>query len=300
MRAMRLCGLPIVLLSLALLACGSARRAPLDPEPAEPDKDKEAKKEEKQEKFLDLGDIHAEVTVLQVLHAFDLTKEQLKTLAELAGKIAQKPPPRKEIRASAKYRTALIDLRAALRGSKDDEISKAMEALDEARDKDGPAFDADELTDAARKAAPEVFAKLSSRQVVFYLSGLGDTFPDPIEQMLEGIAKARELEGKDWRKTRDDLAFQIASLLAGLDTAKEEKAREQVTALLDKVHDLTDKQYDEQKETLAKSARDLAGKLGPLDFIRHYVERDLAETLSNHRLAAAIEGRLAELEAKEP
>jgi hypothetical protein len=289
----RLCGLPVVLLSLALLACGSSRRGLIDVQPADEEKkqEKDDKKEKEKGKFRDLGDIHAEVTVLQVLHALDLSEDQLKLVADLADKTAQKPPARKEIRASEQYRKTLIDLRAALRGGKDEKIDKAMEALDEIRGKEEPEYEEIELTDAARKQAPVLFAKLSSRQVVFYLSGLGDAFPDPVERMLEALEQARKLDGKDWQHCRDDVAFHVGSLIGGLDATREERSREKVTALLDKAHDLTDKQFADRKEQLEKSIRELAGKLGPLDIIRHYVERVLAETLSNHRLAAAVAGR---------
>jgi len=303
----RLCALPMVLLGLSLVACGESRRLVRDETPeAAADREEKDKKDDQSEKKADkddkkdkkekedLADVHAEVTVLQVFHAFDLTAAQVKVFGELAEKTSQKAPLRKEWKVSAKYRKALLELRSALRAGDDEKISAATAHLDAAskEDEDEPDFDDVEITKEARKRAPELFGKLNSRQVVFYLSGLGDTFPDPLEKMTEALAQSRKLEGKEWRQLRDDVAYQAAWLIVGMaDADKEEKMRDKVSDLLDKARDLNDKDYDKEKEKLEASARELVGKLSPTDIVRHYVERVLAETLSNHRLAAAVEGR---------
>src|SRR5262249_44322367 len=125
----------------------------------------------------------------------------------------------------------------------------------------------------------------------FYLSGLGNEFPDPLEKLTSALAESRVRGGQKWRTIRDDVAYQVGWLIAGLDADKEEKTREKVTALLDKAHGMKDKEYDDEKARLEKAARDLVDKLTAIDVVRNYVERVLAETLSNHRLAAAVEGR---------
>jgi hypothetical protein len=311
----RLCALPLVLLGLSLVACGESRRPVADtPEADAADqekKDKQEKKDDRSDKKADkddkkdkkdrkdepkkedLADVHAEVTVLQVFHAFDLTAAQVKAFGELAEKTSQKTPVRKEWKVSDKYRKAMLELRSALRTGDDEKIGAATAHLDAARkDEEEPEFDEVEITKEARKRAPELFGKLNSRQVVFYLSGLGDTFPDPLEKMTEAMAQSRKLEGKEWRQLRDDVAYQAAWLITGMvDADKEEKMRDKVSDLLDKARDLNEKDYDKEKEKLEASARELVGKLSSTDIIRHYVERVLAETLSNHRLAAAVEGR---------
>src|SRR5262249_54637650 len=162
--------------------------------------------------------VHAEVTVLQVLHALDLTAEQLKAFGDLAEKTAQKAPPRTQIKASDKYRKALLDLRAALRSADDDKIDAAIAHLDAVREKeDEPEFDEIEISDGARKHAPNLFKKLSARQLVFYLSGLGNEFPDPLEKLTSALAESRVRGGQKWRTIRDDVAYQVGWLIAGLD-----------------------------------------------------------------------------------
>src|SRR6478609_1753501 len=98
MRLSRLCAVGLLLLpGLALVACGEARR-PVEPVEAKAEQedekekkdDKDEKKDDKKEKDkgekkeepknADLGDVHAEVTVLQVLHALDLKDDQLEAI----------------------------------------------------------------------------------------------------------------------------------------------------------------------------------------------------------------------------
>ena len=123
-----------------------------------------------------------------------------------------------------------------------------------------------------------------------YIGGLDD-FPDPLDRLREGIAESHKKTGKEWTAYRDDLAYQVGWLVAGLDTAAEEKVRDKATALLNKAARLSEKDFPNESEGLEKAAREIIGKLGPTDVMRNFIERLLAESLSNHRLAAAIEAR---------
>jgi hypothetical protein len=299
MRPLHVCGLLLVLMGfMAVLACGESRRSPDQIEPFQKDKAKAKDKTKAKDKgkkttdksgkkeSTDLGDINAEVTVLQVLHALDLTPAQLADLAALAPKTAQKPPPRKGILVTDRYRKALLALRSALLGGDDEKIEAATTAMDAIREKEILDFDDVEITEAARKQAPLLLRRLSARQVVQYLAGLDD-FPDPVERLLEAMKESRK-RPKDWSNVRDDVAYQVGWLVAGLDPTLEEKVRDRATALLNRASGLSDKDYTQQQPALRKSARDLVGKLGPTDVVRNYVERVLAETLSSHRLAAVV------------
>jgi hypothetical protein len=263
-----------------------------------PDKKKDGKKddkkEEKEEKkeFADLDDLNAEVNVLQVIHGLDLKTGQLKALAALAATTAQKPPPRKKVLATEKYRKALIAMRLAFISNNDEKITEAFDALEALRDRESPEFDEVKITEEARKEVPAVFRKLSARQLLLFLSTQVDDFPDPTERLLEGLKASRKLRGKEWLALRDDTAHVAGWLIGGLDTTKEAQVRDKVVALLNKAASLNDEDYDEQAAGLRKSARELVGKLSPTTVIRHYVERSLAEALSNYRLAAVVQARL--------
>ena len=55
---------------------------------------------------------------------------------------------------------------------------------------------------------------------------------------------------------------------------------------------LKDDEFKKERPELEKTARQIVGEVGPLDVLRHAVERSLADLLSNPRLAAAIDARL--------
>jgi hypothetical protein len=273
----------LLLGSAALLFGLSACAAVAPPAP-----DKEAPAADKKDGAADVGDLNLEVTALQVLYDLQVTPAQLKELAELAPKTASAPGPRKEVKVSAEYRRALTRLSDALAENREEGVEDLLTGLDKLRDKESPEFDDVEISDGARKAAPGLLRKLSARQVVAYAAVLGSNFPDPGEKLLGALEKSRELTGKEWRNLRDAVADDVGWLVAGLDVEAEERVREQALALLNKSARLTAREHLDQKADLEKTARALVGKVGPTDVVRNYMERNLAELLSNPRLAAAV------------
>ncbi len=274
---------------LGTAVCAESSRAPTRLALDEKEK-KAAKPAEKALDKIDLNDLHFEVVALQVLADLQVTPGQSKLLADLAKRTAEKPGPRRDVEVGDKYRKALLDLRSALVADDGDAIEKANGTLEKLRDKEAPDFDEVEITDSARKHAPALLKQLSARQVVIYVAGVAD-FPDPGEKLLDALSQSRELTGKEWRELRDAALEDVGWLVGGLDAKAEQKAREQALALLNKSHRLTEKEYGDQKAALEKEARDLTGKVGPTDVVRHYMERSLAELLSNPRLSEALAAR---------
>jgi hypothetical protein len=292
---MRSCGLLLALAAMtALLGDADARRVVQKDKPkTKTEKKGKTDKEDKEKaSFADLGDIHAEVTVLQVLHALQPTRAQLEVMAKLAPKTTNRPPARKLLKVTEKYKKALTALRDALLTGNDDKIDEATGDLDDIRETEDPEYDETEITDDARKEAPSVLRALSARQVALYIGGLDD-FPDPAEQLREAIGESRKRMGKEWTSYRDDVAYQVGWLVAGLNTSAEEKVRKSVTDLLNKAATASEKTFAEKREDLESQANEIIGKLGPTGIIRNFMERLLAETLSNHRLGKAIEAKLA-------
>ncbi|MBY0228537.1 MAG: hypothetical protein K2W96_04575 [Gemmataceae bacterium] len=238
--------------------------------------------------FAAVEDINTEITALQVLYTLNCDAEQLEALGKLAASTMQEAPPRKEVKVTDKYRRALVALREALGRGDDEEVDKRFAALDELREAEEPAFDPVELTEAARKEAPGLFRRFNARQIATYLKGVDD-FPDPVEKVLAALEESRKRRGAPWRDLRDGVAFEAGWLLAGADAKGAADTKQKVIDLLDKAAKMEDKEYDAQKPALAKEAKDLLGKQGPSDIIRNYMEYVLAETLSNHRLKAALE-----------
>lgn len=240
--------------------------------------------------FANVGDVNADVAVLNVLHTLQPTPAQLQALRKAAPKTMQKPPPRKLVKVSEKLRKTMAALRDALAAGDDEKSDELFKAFDKLRDKENPEFDEIEISDAAREQAPALARMLSARQVAYYAASVAD-FPDPVERLTEAMNESRKRRGQEWQAVRDDVAHQVGWLVGGLDEKADEKARDQAAALLNKAFRLSDKEFAAQREALEKEARAIVGKLGPTDVIRHFMERVLAETLSSHRLEAAIELR---------
>jgi hypothetical protein len=240
--------------------------------------------------FANVGDVNADVAVLNVLHTLQPTPAQVQALRKAAPKTMQKPPPRKLVKVSEKLRKAMTALRDALAAGDDEKVEELFKKFDEVRDKENPEFDEIEISAAAREQAPAIVRLLSARQVAFYAASVAD-FPDPVERLTDAMDDARKLRGKQWQALRDDTAYQVGWLVAGLDAKAEEKARDQATALLNKAFKLSDKEYAAQRDALEKDARAIVGKLGPTDVIRNFMERVLAEALSSHRLESALDLR---------
>jgi len=249
-------------------------------------KDKPDVKEKSE--FTAVGDLNAEVSVLNVLHALQATPAQLKAMAALAKKTMQPAPPRKLVKVSEDYRKTLASLREALIAGDDEKISDLFAKFNKLQEKEDPELDDVEMTDDARKRAPALLKAFSARQVGVYLATVPE-IPDPMELLVGAMEESRKRKDKEWRTLRDEVASQTGWLIAGMDTDVEEKIREKATALLDRVARLSNKDFTDRKDALEKEARALVGKLGPTDILRHYMERVLAETLSNHRLIAAVE-----------
>jgi hypothetical protein len=278
-----------------VLLTWAAHRTSGDDKPAE----KTPARDDKETERADANDLHLEVTALQVVHQLKANPAQLKALAAAAATTAPKLGARKVVKLSDRYHKTLRALREAFGDSNEEEIDKQLRALEELREKEEPDFDEIEITAEARKAAPELLKKFSARQLVGYLSGSGDEFPDPTEQLNRGMEQARELKGKEWRDYRDNLAYQLGWLVGGVNEEAEVRVRDQVTALLTRVNSLEEKAYKEQREQIDKEAREILGKLTPTDVIRHFLERTLTELLSNPRLQVALETRLKKARAAE-
>ena len=88
------------------------------------------------------------------------------------------------------------------------------------------------------------------------------------------------------------MADDVALALAGLDPEKDAKISAQVTSWLDRVRLLSPEEFRMRAAELRQDAKTLVGEVDPLDVVRHYLLRDMAELLANPLLPAAIEGRV--------
>jgi hypothetical protein len=125
-----------------------------------------------------------EVLALQTLETFQATPEQLKAIRKVAAETAAKPRVRKPSQVSAKYKDKLEKLRDALAKNNADEIHVLVAELGELQANEKVFIDnAVDITDPARKRAPEILKTLSARQIAIYLANFEGLLHDPVEGM---------------------------------------------------------------------------------------------------------------------
>jgi len=248
---------------------------------------------EPQGKAKDKGDVtnlSLEVDALQTLYLLDLTPAQLKAMSKLAQNTA-KQRTRQPAKVSKNYHATLLALRSALIKNEGLQVDELNDRLDKLRETEQPQIDGKfETTDAARKNSRAALRLLTTRQVTDYLSSVyEDDVPDPLDRVVDAAQKGAGIQGLAWKQLRDDAAEEVAGWVAGFDTEKSAKVREQVAALLDKAHAWSAEEVKKNQPVLEQAVQEIMGEVGPFDVLRNVVEHDLAELLSNPQLPAALE-----------
>jgi len=237
--------------------------------------------------------VSMEVLALQGLDTLQTTPEQMKALAKMTAETAAKPRPRRPSVTSDKYKKKLAALRDALVKHDADEIQVLTAELGELQATDKIFVDnMVDISEPARKRAPEVLKLLSPRQVAIYVATFESLLHDPVEGMYVTLESGAKLGPKEWNDLRDAVAQEIGDLLAGLDVNQSKKTAERVVALLDKGHKIKEADLPKSRADLEKEMRQIMGNNGPVEILRHFMERHLALLLSNPQLATAIDARL--------
>lgn len=237
----------------------------------------------------ELVSLKLEVDALEKLHHLELNDRQLSAFLKWAEKTAAKLPATQEAQAGAAYREVLKSLHDALLSQEEERIDELSEKLDELHEKETISIDDEfEMTDAAMVAAAQAFRLLSAAQIIAYLAALDDEVPDPVERILSALEEGEDHNEEEWQELRDETAEEVSWLVCGFNTENAAKAKKAVTALLDRGHRFSGDELSKQWPSLENAAHLLVGKVSSLVVLQHYMERELAELLSNPRTAAAL------------
>ena len=238
-----------------------------------------------------------EVDALETLHHLQATKTQVAGLLALAEKTAAKPAAATEAKASPAYTQTLKDLRTALIEDDEEKIAALFDKLSEIEDLEPPEVPEEfELSDAAMKASPAAVKLLTPAQVVAYLAALDNEVPDPIDRIVSTVREGEELTGDEWTTLRDDTAKEVAWLINGFHNDAAKATTKSVTDLLERGHRFKGEALKKEIDAFEQNARKLAGGVSPVVVLQHYMERELAELLSNPRAVAALKARLEQLQ----
>jgi len=240
---------------------------------------------------VNLSDLSLEINALQTIYDLELSTLQLKSLAELANGAA-KARPRKNAKASAKLVTLMTGLRETLAKGDERQIDDLNDKVDAQREKESLTLDDDvDITDTARKRAPDAVRLLSARQVADHLATY-EELPEPLASVQDSLQRGLKADAKKWTALRDEAAQEASWLIAGFDADRAKKVRAQVAALLDKAHTAKGDELKKQQDEIEKAMQEIMGDVGPTDVLAHIMERDLAELLSNPLASKALESRL--------
>lgn len=274
------------ILLLTILSTTLATGLPADDKKA-PDKAANPVKGKAAEETISLK---LEVDALEKLYHLELNTKQLPALLKLAERTAAKMPAAKEVQAGEEYRNVLKSLRDALLAQEEDRIHELNDKLDELQETETISIDDGfEMTDTALLAAPQAFKLLSAAQIVAYLASLDDEVPDPTERILSALEEGEKLKDDEWKELRDETAEEVSWLVAGFHKDNAARVKKAVVSLLDRGHRFQGEELNKQWSALEKSAHLTVGNVSSLVVLQHYMEREMAELLSNPRTASILQ-----------
>ncbi len=250
-----------------------------------------------------------EIKAFHTLTEMEATVEQMKAMKEAAKDAADPHPTAAPAKISEKHLEALKALREALakpisetatedeRQAHDEAISEAEDALSELTGEGGAATGEDiddhiETTATARAKAPAIVARLSPTQILTHFGNSEEGGPDPAQYLDDTLDTLRETEAKDVDTIVKDAADRAGMLLTGLEPEKSADLRKQISDILVGSKALSDDDFEKQKPELKKTLAKLSEGIDPFVILRHAMEHDIAEMLSNPRLTAALDARL--------
>jgi hypothetical protein len=242
----------------------------------------------------DVTQLALEVQALRMLASLDADTAQMKALAAMAPQTVAKRPEPRPCKATPKLRHILTLLRDALLETDSDGATFLGGKFDALHGQDDCDLnDTIEVTSAARDQTTAALRLFRTHQIAVYLNAYGDEV-DPVARLMTALETGLDQkDNKDWQETRDAAADDAGWQIGGMDAEEVSKARKQAKDFLDKAHGLSKQQFEQQSEDLRKQIRDkVVGKVDPLTVMRHVMERDLAQLLSNPELPAAIKARL--------
>jgi hypothetical protein len=224
-----------------------------------------------------------QIAALETLQQLDLSTNQIVELQKLVATVKPVSEPGR-VKMTPEYEKAMSAYRKALLAGDDDKIADADDKLSDIRDKDPDSPEAEiDATESARKAAPQMLALLHPSQIAGYMSEHADDVPDPVQTLLDAVDEMAK-SPNDSASIKSEAAEQVAMLLVGLDPSQQ-------APIIKKVNDWFD-QLKSKRDTAEASAREIVGKPDPMQCLRHWLERDLADLLANPELPELLKQKL--------
>jgi hypothetical protein len=263
----------IFVISVAVLAIGSASAKPPKAQPAPPQKQA-------------VEELEYQVAALKLLRELDPSSEQVQAITAAAKSSAGKPGAIPA--APAEYKTALSEYADALADGDEDKIDTAEDKVDDLRDslKVEPLPDI-APTEGARSAADKIVALLTPAQLANYIAEHADEVPGPVQTLLDAADQSRSSSGDDFAALKSEAAGQFAMLVAGVSTADAGPVESAAAAWLEQIKAMSDKQYDAGLDERTRQVKAMAHGVDSFVVLRHWMDREMVDLLSNPQLSSA-------------
>jgi hypothetical protein len=232
--------------------------------------------------------LELEVDALAALNDLQLSSEQAAALRDLASdtaaKVDQSSGP-----VDADYQAALAEVRLAILSRNDDRIDQAQDKLtDLAQKRDADSEPDIDDSDVAKAKAPGFLKSLAASQIAHYLAQNADNVENPGDVLVDALHQCRNLSDADFEVLRDDTAEEIGLLAGGLVPTKPPQIIQKTTRFLNRCRRLSAQEFQTQQSALEDEARKLVEGLDPIQCLRHWMEGELADLLSNPQLQTAL------------
>ena len=237
---------------------------------------------------VDATNLSLEVDALSALNDLQLSPDQvgkLRDMAKGAAGVAHAAPGGSD----PEYLAATRALRKALLSGNANNIDTAEGKLADLEDQmESDPDPTVELSEAAKSTAEAAMKLLTSRQVAEYLGEISDGIPDASD-VISAIDDSHQLSQEDFIAERDRLAEDFGTLAGGVKPAKQPKIVMKVKNLLDRARKIPDDQFAAKVGDLHAEAQQLEEGVDPIPGLRHCMEREMAELLSNPQLPHALD-----------
>jgi hypothetical protein len=143
---------------------------------------------------------------------------------------------------------------------------------------------------AAQKSAGDVTREFSGGQIAAYIARRSEEVSDPTEVLLGALIQCRGMSVADFQRFDLDVTQQVSELVAGMAQSPTRPIARRTSELLKLAHSLGDADFDNQRPDLENQARDIT-KVDASTALRHWMECEMAQLLSNPQLPLALADR---------
>lgn len=236
----------------------------------------------------DSVNLQLKVDALTSLNSLNLSSDQLASLKDIcsdtAGSLSDTPAP-----ITNAYKIALQNMHDALLSRDQDKIDAAEDKLGELSDAQDTDADPDVTqSDAAKTKAASFLKLLSPKQIAFYVADNADEIDDPAEVVLDAIHQCHGMDNDDFESLVQDTSEELNLLAGGANPAKPPSIGGKAARLLRKAHGLSDDDFKNQLPSLEDEGKKLVANMDSIQCIRHWMEGEIADLLSNPQLGAAL------------